>query len=73
MEPTDEEVKAAIRRFWAWVEPNEIQKNTPYPTEDPELRAKYSEKEIGNKMYAMVDSGVLDYGVSIRTAWIVGE
>lgn len=41
------------------------------PTPDISLEHKYPVKVILAKMQKMVDKGILDYGVSLRTAWVV--
>lgn len=41
------------------------------PTPDQALAAKYPVKVILAKMQQMVTKGLLDYGVSLRTAWVV--
>lgn len=40
------------------------------PTPDEALAHKYPAKVILAKMARMVDRGILDYGVSLRTAWV---
>lgn len=43
------------------------------PTPDKALSHKYPTKVIMRKMEALADKGILEYGVSLRTAWIVAE
>jgi hypothetical protein len=43
------------------------------PTPDESLAHKYPAKVILAKMEQMVRRGLLDYGVSLRTAWAVGD
>jgi hypothetical protein len=60
---TDEEILNAIREYGVG----------RAPTPDIALAHKYPVKVIMSKMRKLSDKGVLDYGVSLRTAWIVGE
>jgi len=41
--------------------------------ETPEQVLPYPPKVILAKMERMVDKGILEYGVSLRTAWVVGH
>ena len=61
---SDEEIFQAIRAWRA---------NPMLPTPDISLANKYPTKVIMAKMEQMVRRGLLECGVSLRTAWIVGE
>lgn len=37
------------------------------------LAAKYPPKVVERKMEKMIDRGILEYGVSVHSAWIVGD
>lgn len=69
--PTDEEILTAVSRFWEGMGDPSGWLETPYPTDDPKLRQAYTEKQIEDKMYEMSERGILEYGVSVRTAWII--
>lgn len=71
--PSYEEIVTSVRRYWREVNQPGGLVDAVFPTDDPVLRAKYSELEIEDKMEDMADEGILEYGVSVRTAWIVGE
>lgn len=43
----------------------------PFPTDT--LAAKYPRKVVEAKMEHLVDRGILNYGVSLRTAWVVAD
>lgn len=43
------------------------------PTPDISLAHKYPPKLILAKMQQMSSKGILDYGVSLRTAWVVSN
>lgn len=57
----DAEIIAACRSFHS----------EQAPTPEIALAEKYPEKVILAKMERMVGRGLLDYGVSLRTAWVV--
>ncbi len=59
---TDSEILAACR--WS---------HAGGPTPDKALAHKYPVKVILAKMQQMVRRGLLDYGVSLQTAWVVGD
>lgn len=59
----DSEILAACRAFRAG----------QGPTPDVSLGHKYPMKVIIAKMAKLVGRGVLDYGVSLRTAWVVAD
>lgn len=58
----DEEIIAACR---AWHDDPSL------PTPDIALAGKYPAKVILSKMEKLVKRGVLECGVSLRTAWVV--
>ena len=58
---SDEVILDAVRRY-------HISKGTG-PT--PDVSLPYPQKLILSKMQKMVNKGILDYGVSLRTAWVV--
>lgn len=64
---SDEEIYEAIRRWQALMDTKPREAQTP----DVALSHKYPEKLILAKMQRMVEQRKLDYGVSLRTAWIV--
>lgn len=70
MLPSQDEIVAAVRRFWEGMDADLA---SPYPYQDEELRKTYSEKEIFRGMEKYAAEGVLDYGVSVRTAWVVED
>lgn len=43
------------------------------PTPEKSLAHKYPPKLILKKMEKMADANLIEYGVSLRTAWVVGE
>lgn len=57
---SDEEIINAVKDFW--------ENNKPTP--DIALADKYPVKVILKKMQKMSEKGILNYGVSLRTAWI---
>lgn len=69
--PTDEQILFSVASFWQEMGTPEGWLEAPYPTDDPNLRCHFTEEEIENKMYEMADRGILEYGISIRTSWIV--
>lgn len=60
---TDEEMIAACRAF----------RTRTAPTPDVALADRYPVKVILAKMKQMVDRNILEYGVSLRTAWVIGD
>lgn len=43
------------------------------PTPEISLASKYPPKLILSKMSQLVDKGILEYGVSLRTAWVANN
>jgi hypothetical protein len=64
----DEEILAAIREG-----KRELHALRPYKTPEEMLAHKYPPKLILSKMERMIEKGILECGISVRTAWIVGE
>jgi hypothetical protein len=60
-----EEMIEAVRQYWQSPMVN------PFPTDA--LADKYPPKVVEAKMQQLVDQGILDYGVSLRTAWVVAD
>lgn len=60
---TDEEILDACRRFHA--------EGCRGLTVDMALAHKYPTKVILAKMQQMADRGLINYGTSLRTAWVV--
>lgn len=62
---SDEEIIAACRQFHA----GRCRGQTP----DESIAHKYPVKVVIRKMEQMIDRGILDCGVSTRTAWVVAD
>jgi hypothetical protein len=67
---TDEEMLEAVRAFWREADAGNV---AGAQTPDVSLAHKYPVKVIMAKLDHLSDRGVIDYGVSLRTAWIVAE
>lgn len=67
MTPSDQEVLDAIERFWDLLVGGHA---APYPYQDALLREKYTQDQIYEHMEDMAARDIIDYGVSVRTAWI---
>ncbi len=60
---SDEKVLAAVRAYWS--------EGGPTFNEPPVVTLPYPRKVILAKMRQMVKRGILDYGVSLESAWVV--
>ena len=77
---SDEDIYIAIRKSIKHYMENRFKFPVPFtdnailkPTFPPDYLQKYPERLVLAKMQKMVDEGKLECGVTLRTAWIVGE
>lgn len=63
-----DDVIATIRERWAIIKRSDLGASPPYPYET--LAGRYPSDQVLALMARLADADILEYGVSLRTAWV---